>query len=149
MADLNSRRRWRGPPLGGRLQHGCRFCFAGNGGEATTSRLAEWLRPELVYAGRRPIAVQMVNHARWRSGGDAKLTSFGLPKCEVAHTSPQMKSCRLTGHGRQSGNGDGRPAQLAWLRESLAISRPRTEAAVIRHFQERMPYGLVPDVDVA
>jgi hypothetical protein len=29
----------------------------------------------------------------------------------------------------------------------LAISIPRTEAAVVRHFQERMPYGLfVPDV---
>jgi hypothetical protein len=31
--------------------------------------------------------------------------------------------------------------------EALAISIPRTEAAVIRHFQGRMPYGLfVPDV---
>jgi hypothetical protein len=31
--------------------------------------------------------------------------------------------------------------------EALAISIPRTEAAVIRHFQERMPFGLfVPDV---
>jgi hypothetical protein len=31
--------------------------------------------------------------------------------------------------------------------EALAISIPRSEAAVIRHFQERMPYGLfVPDV---
>ena len=30
--------------------------------------------------------------------------------------------------------------------ESLAISIPRTETAVIRHFQERMPYRLfVPD----
>jgi len=30
--------------------------------------------------------------------------------------------------------------------EALAISIPRIEAAVIRHFQERMPYGLfVPD----
>ena len=30
--------------------------------------------------------------------------------------------------------------------EVLAISIPRTETAVIRHFQERMPYGLsVPD----
>jgi hypothetical protein len=30
----------------------------------------------------------------------------------------------------------------------LAISIPRTEAVVVRHFQERMPYGLfVPDVD--
>jgi hypothetical protein len=32
--------------------------------------------------------------------------------------------------------------------ESLAISIPRGETAVIRHFQERMPYGLfVPDID--
>jgi hypothetical protein len=31
--------------------------------------------------------------------------------------------------------------------EALAISIPRREAAVVRHFQERMPYGLfVPDV---
>jgi hypothetical protein len=29
----------------------------------------------------------------------------------------------------------------------LAISIPRSESAVIRHFQDRMPYGLfVPDV---
>ena len=32
--------------------------------------------------------------------------------------------------------------------ETLAISIPRTEAAVVRHFQERMPYGLfVPDMN--
>ena len=32
--------------------------------------------------------------------------------------------------------------------EALAISIPRTETAVIKHFQERMPYGLfVPDVN--
>jgi hypothetical protein len=31
--------------------------------------------------------------------------------------------------------------------EALAISIPRTEASVVRYFQERMPYGLfVPDV---
>ena len=31
--------------------------------------------------------------------------------------------------------------------EALAISIPRTEAHVIRHFHERMPYGLlVPEV---
>ena len=30
----------------------------------------------------------------------------------------------------------------------LAISIPRTETTVMRHFQERMPYGLfVPDVN--
>ena len=27
--------------------------------------------------------------------------------------------------------------------QTLAISIPRTEAAVIQHFQERMPYGLL------
>ena len=32
--------------------------------------------------------------------------------------------------------------------EMLAISIPRTETAVIKYFQERMPYGLfVPDSD--
>jgi hypothetical protein len=32
--------------------------------------------------------------------------------------------------------------------DALAISIPRSETAVIRHFQERMPYGLfVPDVN--
>jgi hypothetical protein len=32
--------------------------------------------------------------------------------------------------------------------EALAISIPRTETAVVKYFQERMPYGLfVPDVD--
>ena len=31
--------------------------------------------------------------------------------------------------------------------EALAISIPRSETSVIRHFQERMPYGLfVPEV---
>jgi hypothetical protein len=34
--------------------------------------------------------------------------------------------------------------------ESLAISVPCSEAAVIRYFQERMPYALfVPDEDVS
>ena len=32
--------------------------------------------------------------------------------------------------------------------EALAISVPRNETAVLKHFQERMPYGLfVPDPD--
>jgi hypothetical protein len=78
MANLNSRRRWRGPALGGRLQRGARFCFSAHDGEATTSRLAEWLRPELVYAGRRPTAVQMVNGARaLRSIGAKRIRRIG------------------------------------------------------------------------
>jgi hypothetical protein len=39
------------------------------------------------------------------------------------------------------------PACEAVRREALAISIPRGETGVIRHFQERMPYGLfVPEV---
>src|SRR6516165_4042831 len=49
MADLKERRRrWRGPALGGHLQRGARFCFAAPDGEASTARLTEWCRPELV-----------------------------------------------------------------------------------------------------
>src|SRR5215467_3267000 len=43
MVKLTPRRRWRGPPLGGPLQRGCRFCFAAHDGEVTTSTLAEWI----------------------------------------------------------------------------------------------------------
>ena len=49
MADLKERRRcWRGPALGGPLQRGARFCFAVHDGEASTARLTEWCKPELV-----------------------------------------------------------------------------------------------------
>src|SRR5262249_33316975 len=49
MADLKERRRrWRGPALGGHLQRGARFCFAAHDGEASTARLTEWCRPELI-----------------------------------------------------------------------------------------------------
>src|SRR5215831_13402650 len=49
MVDLKERRRrWRGPALGGPLQRGARFCFAAHDGEASTARLTEWCRPELV-----------------------------------------------------------------------------------------------------
>jgi hypothetical protein len=64
MAKLNRRRRWRGAALGGRLQRGVRFCFTAHDGEAATPTLTEWARPEIVHAGRRPTAAQMVNQAR-------------------------------------------------------------------------------------
>jgi hypothetical protein len=41
-----------------------RFCFSAHDGEATTPTLTEWARPEIVHAGRRPTATQMVNQAR-------------------------------------------------------------------------------------
>ena len=57
-------RRGRGAPLGGPLQRQAKFCFAACDGEALTHVLAEWLRPELLYAGARPKAWQLIAHAR-------------------------------------------------------------------------------------
>jgi hypothetical protein len=72
------RRRWRGPPLGGPLQRGCRFCFAAHDGEVTTSRLAEWLRPEIVYSDGKPSRWQVHDHARaLRSIGAVKVRKMG------------------------------------------------------------------------
>jgi hypothetical protein len=66
MSDLGRSRRhwWRGPPLGGRLQRAVRFCFDVHGGEATTGQIAEWCRPEIIYAGRQPTQIQIAKHAR-------------------------------------------------------------------------------------
>src|SRR5262249_28612272 len=72
MADLKERRRrWRGPALGGHLQRGARFCFAAHDGEASTARLTEWCRPELV-GGRGK---------KWRlSNQERALPSIGAGK---------------------------------------------------------------------
>ena len=37
----SGRRRWRGPPLGGHLQGGARFCLAGHDGQANRCRSVE------------------------------------------------------------------------------------------------------------
>jgi hypothetical protein len=57
-------RRWRSVALGGPLQRACRFCFAAHDGQARTSQIAEWCRPEIVCAGGKPTAVQIAKHAR-------------------------------------------------------------------------------------
>jgi hypothetical protein len=57
-------RRWRSVALGGPLQRACRFCFAAHDGQARTSQIAEWCRPEIVGAGGKPSAVQIAKHAR-------------------------------------------------------------------------------------
>src|SRR5262252_10016921 len=66
MANLgrSHHRRWRGVALGGHLQRGYRFCLASQGGQATTGQIAEWCRPEIVYAGGKPTAIQIAKHAR-------------------------------------------------------------------------------------
>src|SRR5262249_2868680 len=77
MADLKERRRrWRGPALGGPLQRGARFCFAAHDGEASTARLTEWCRPELVggrvkkwYVATQEGAVHFTDGGRVRRDG--------------------------------------------------------------------------------
>ena len=64
--------------LGGHLQRGCRFCLASQGGQATTGQIAEWCRPEIVYAGGKPTAIQIAKHARaLRSIGARKVRRGG------------------------------------------------------------------------
>ena len=80
MANLgrSHHRRWRGVALGGHLQRGCRFCLASHDGQATTSQIAEWCRPEIVYAGGKPTAIQIAKHARaLRSIGAKKVRRAG------------------------------------------------------------------------
>ena len=77
--------------------------------------------------------------------------SFGT--CDQFHW--LLSDKRLNGDDRQEPDHDLGPKddgtavvefRTAWD-ATLAISIPRNEAAVIRYFQERMPYGLlVPDV---
>jgi hypothetical protein len=72
------RRRWRGPALGGPLQRGARYCFAAFDGEATTAQLTEWCRPEIVHAGGKPTAFQMVNQCTaLRSIGASRVRRHG------------------------------------------------------------------------
>jgi len=78
MSNLGRSRRWRGVALGGHLQRGCRFCLASQGGQATTGQIAEWCRPEIVYAGGKPTAIQISKHARaLRSIGAVKVRREG------------------------------------------------------------------------
>ena len=64
---LRSRRhRWRGVPLGGPLQRGCKFCFAAHDGKAKTHEIAAWLRPEIVLAGGKLLHRHLTHSERWR-----------------------------------------------------------------------------------
>ena len=53
-------------------------CLASQGGQATTGQIAEWCRPEIVYAGGKPTAIQIAKHARaLRSIGARKVRRGG------------------------------------------------------------------------
>jgi hypothetical protein len=66
-----------------------------------------------------------------------------FPLIVEALARPPSRSCIIDGEAVACDDIEFRTA----AGEALAISIPRTEAAVIRHFPERMPYGLfVPEV---
>src|SRR5262245_40719949 len=70
----------RGTRLGGHLQRGYRFCLASQGGQATTGQIAEWCRPEIVYAGGKPTAIQIAKHARALRSSGARKARRGGPQ---------------------------------------------------------------------
>jgi hypothetical protein len=50
-------------------------------GQATTGQIAEWCRPEIVYAGGKPTAIQIAKHARApRSIGVDRTIAPGLDR---------------------------------------------------------------------
>jgi hypothetical protein len=101
MVKLTPRRRWRGPALGGRLQRGCRFCFAAHDGEVTTSKLAKWLRPEIVYSGGKPSRWRMRSHRRaLKSIGAVKIRRIGRSEWvwrlkRVSHTAYEKTPSKI------------------------------------------------------
>ena len=74
--SLHSRpRRWRGVPLGGKLQRGARWCLYSPEIEAKTHVIGAWMRPEL---GSKPTRAQLVaNEAALRSIGAKRLRREG------------------------------------------------------------------------
>jgi hypothetical protein len=98
----------------------------------------------------RPLfAAATVAQSDWPRLVECQSRRFG--KCDQLHILPTSFFGRLNG---QEPHHDLRPEGRRYVVEFrtaegdvLAIPVPRTEAHVIRHFQERMPYGLfVPDV---
>jgi hypothetical protein len=83
MNGFGSWRRWRGVPLGGHLQRAARFCFSARDGEAKTSEIAEYSRPELVHRGGKPTDWQIHKHARALcSIGAKRVRREGPPRAE-------------------------------------------------------------------
>jgi hypothetical protein len=93
MGNFNmKRRRWRGPALGGPLQRGARYCFAAFDGEATTAQLTEWCRPEIVHAGGKPTAFQMVNQCTALRSIGARRAAHQPLSNEVTEIEPEIQN---------------------------------------------------------
>jgi Resolvase, N terminal domain len=78
-----------------------RFCLAGHDGQATTSQIAEWCRPEIVHAGGKPTAIQIAKHARaLRSIGAVKIRRLAAPG--AATSGQHSTSYAVTRRGENS-----------------------------------------------
>jgi bifunctional non-homologous end joining protein LigD len=109
-----------------------------------------WLH-EIKHDGFRVIARKDGDRVRLYSRPGNDMTRR-FPLIAEAMTGLRSRSCIIDGEAVAcDDNGLASPYVVEFRTaegESLAISIRRTETAVIRHFQERMPYGLfVPDVN--
>jgi hypothetical protein len=79
------------------------------GGEATTGQIAEWCRPEIVYVGGKPTAIQIVTHARALRSIGAKRDPAGGAAMGVA-IGRQLGQVAMPGAAldRRSGGAAGR-----------------------------------------
>ena len=68
-------------------------------GEVATSRLAEWLRPEIVYSVGKPSRWQLHDHARaLRSIGAVKVRKMGRQRCHGWMSERRAQQCLLLLH---------------------------------------------------
>jgi len=106
-----------------------RFCLAGHDGQATTSQIAEWCRPEIVHAGGKPTAIQIAKHARaLRSIGAVKIRRLAAPG---AATSGLTKGLAKTIRAMADGSG-------ARICNGLGIMRACLETQRLEQLETRM-----------
>jgi hypothetical protein len=104
-------------------------------------------RKALERRSKKYAPVQNVSVENWyMDAGEFRRKHMGGVRVEHMPTDAAGKN-RITIFG-PSGDGSYVVEFRTAQGETLAIPIPRTETAVIRHFQERMPHGLfVPELD--
>ena len=111
-----------------------RFCLAGHDGQATTSQIAEWCRPEIVHAGGKPTAIQIAKHARaLRSIGAVKIRRLAAPG---AATSGLTKGLAKTIRAMADGTLDSQVG--ARICNGLGIMRACFETQKLEQLESRM-----------
>ena len=126
-------------------------CLASQGGQATTGQIAEWCRPEIVYAGGKPTAIQIAKHARAlrsigarkvrRGGGRQWPCSFRQPYWETDNIVEPTLARRLSIGKREQGRNNGVNG-LTCVSECGARSSWRSQSPLLKTRSSVVPGGI-------